>query len=251
MTADRAPRRLLVVVVVLAALLGGCAPTADGLLSGTTRSTPPTAAPGGVEVAGDAAPAVRVSSIQRVARRVTVRVRAMGCGRLGTASAVAVAPRLLVTNRHVVEGADVIEINYWDGTSARATLRSVAVADDLALVRVSLRLPAVARLADDDPEASTSVFVAGYPNGGRQTVRRGQVVEYARLREPTAASPVMRLSASIMPGNSGGAVLDPAGSLAGVIFGVETETGYGLAIPVSAVRQLLDEGGEAPAAQCP
>lgn len=248
MTPQR-PTRAACGLLVAVALVAGCAPAATEAASRVAPAGRPASSAAGRSAATDA-PALRATSVQRLARQVTVRVRARGCGRLGTASAVAVAPRLLVTNRHVVDGARAISINFWDGTSARARLRSLAVADDLALVRVSLRLPAVARLADGDVEEDARVLVAGYPDGGRQAVESGRVIEYARLREPMAASPVMRLSASIAPGNSGGAVIDRSGHLVGVIFGVETETGYGLAIPASAVRDLLTRGGTPAAAGC-
>ena len=241
-------RRGLLVLAAVVALSAGCAPV---------PSQPPAvaAAVDTVEVLpaaaeAPAAPALHSNSIERVARQLTVRVRARGCGRLGTASAVAVGPHLLVTNRHVVAGADELELNYWDGTSARAQLDALAVADDLALVKVSLRLPAVARLAASDPDDGVAVLVVGYPNGGEQSVERGEVVEYARLREPEDASPVMRMTADIAPGNSGGAVVDRRGDLVGIVFGVETETGYGLAIPASAVRALLADGGTAPVQGC-
>lgn len=237
-------------MVLLTVLTAGCAPVPSAPPAAAAPDETVEVLPAAAE-APVAPPALRGNSIERVARQVTVRVRARGCGRLGTASAVAVAPRLLVTNRHVVEGADELELNYWDGTSARAKLNALAVSDDLALVKVSLRLPAVARLAPDDPAEDTSVLVVGYPNGGEQRVERGDVVEYARLREPSDASAVMRLTADIVPGNSGGAVVDRRGDLVGVVFGVETETGYGLAIPASAVQALLAAGGTPPAPGCP
>lgn len=243
-------RRVMVTVIVALAAVGGCVPAPP---SSPLTVEPPAQAHPVVAVAARAeavAPALRAASVERVARQLTVRVRSRGCGRLGTASAVAVGPRLLVTNRHVVDGAETIELNYWDGTSARADLTAVAVADDLALVRVSIRLPAVAHLADTDPHDGTNVSVVGYPNGGAQTIERGEVIEYARLRKPTDASPVMRLSAPIAPGNSGGAVVNAAGDVVGVVFGVETETDYGLAIPVSAVRDLLADGGSPPTPGC-
>jgi S1-C subfamily serine protease len=245
----RGVARVTLLPWAVAPLLISCAPvpsqppvasgTSDAVevLSATAEAPPP--------------PALRGSSIERAAQRQTVRVRARGCGRLGTASAVAVAPRLLVTNRHVVADAEELELNYWDGTSARARLEALSVADDLALVKVSLRLPAVARVAASDPSEHEEILVVGYPNGGEQTVERGEVVEYARLREPRDASPVMRVTADIVPGNSGGAVVNRAGDLVGVVFGVETETGFGLAIPASAVQALLDDGGAAPAGGCP
>ncbi len=240
---------VLTVALGAAVVLSACAPAPhDRVVAEVAQET--VAVLRASSGARDEPPALRATSIERVARQVTVRVRSRGCGRLGTASAVAIAPRLLVTNRHVVEGAQSIELNYWDGTSATADLRAVAVADDLALVRVSIRLPAIARLASADPAARAKVLIVGYPNGGEQTVEHGTIVEYARLRTPPDASPVMRLAAEIVPGNSGGAVIDASGALVGVVFGVETETGYGLAVPVSAVEDLRSGGGTAAAATC-
>lgn len=247
MTSPRA-RRGVVLAAVLAVLGVACAPAPSETSTARTPDETVEVLPAAAEA--PAPPDLRSSSVERVARQLTVRVRARGCGRIGTASAVAVGPRLLVTNRHVVTGADELELNYWDGSSARAELDALAVADDLALVKVSLRLPTVATLASSDPDEGAPVLVVGYPNGGQQTVERGEVVEYARLREPRNASPVMRMTAEIVPGNSGGAVVGRSGEVVGIVFGVETETGYGLAIPASAVRSLLAEGGAAAVPGC-
>jgi S1-C subfamily serine protease len=245
---DRPRARFLLVV---ATLIAGCVPAPVSEHAADTATAAPLVSPSAVPVSADT-PAVRAASPERVARRTTVRVRSLGCGRIGTASAVAVGRRLLVTNRHVVAGADRIELNYWDGSRAEARPRTVAVADDLALVEVSRRLPAVARVAPDDASKGAELFVVGFPNGGQQTIARGELIEYAPLERHPDASPVMRLSAPIAPGNSGGPVLDASGAVIGVVFGIETATGHGLAVPASAVLELLeqrDAGGSVPS--CP
>lgn len=238
-------------LLVAAVLIAGCVPVpaADGPRD--SASAAPLMSPSAMP-ASAGTPTVRAASPERMGRRVTVRVRSLGCGRIGTASAVAVGRRLLVTNRHVVAGADSIELNYWDGSRARARPRTVAVADDLALVEVSRRLPAVARVAPDDASEGAELFVVGFPNGGQQTIAHGELIEYAPLERHPDASPVMRLSAPIAPGNSGGPVLDSSGAVIGVVFGIETATGHGLAVPASAVLALLeqrDAGGPVPS--CP
>jgi len=242
----RGARRLL---LLLALVLAGCVPTPATTRAGTAHVEARDAIPSSAVALANDTPEVRAGSVERTARHLTVRVRSRGCGRVGTASAVAVGRRLLVTNRHVIAGADSIELNYWDGTSASARLETVAIADDLALVKVSLRLPAVARLTATDAPEGASVLVVGYPNGGQQHVARGKLVEYAPLEQHPDASAVMRLSTPIAPGNSGGPVLDASGAVVGVVFGIETATGNGLAVPASAVRRLVEhrgEGGTAP-----
>jgi S1-C subfamily serine protease len=226
---------------MLLLLVAGCVPTPSTARAGTARADGAISS-SAMALAADV-PVVRASSLERIARHMTVRVRSRGCGRVGTASAVAVGRRLLVTNRHVVAGADRIELNYWDGTSARARLETVAVDDDLALVEVSLRLPTVARLATIDAPKGTSTMIVGFPNGGQQRIVRGKLIEYAPLAGHPDASAVMRLSNPVVPGNSGGPVLNASGAVVGVVFGIETATGNGLAVPSSAVRRLVEHRG--------
>lgn len=239
-----ARRALIAAATVVALLLAGCVPapptaeTGDAAVARTTASGHEDDTPSTVPV-DTVTPAVRAASPQRLGQRATVRVRSLGCGRIGTASAVAVGRRALVTNRHVVEGVERIELNFWDGTSATARPTTVAVADDLALVRVSRRLPTVAAVAEEDAHPGSRVVVVGFPNGGRQRVAQGDVVEYAALERHPDASPVMRLSVPIAPGDSGGPVVNASGMVVGVVFGIETATGQGLAVPASAVRDLL------------
>jgi S1-C subfamily serine protease len=237
---------------ILVLLVAGCVPTPTTARADRARVDADAAVSSPVVTVAADVPVVRASSLERIARHMTVRVRSRGCGRVGTASAVAVGRRLLVTNRHVVAGADRIELNYWDGTSARARPETVAVGDDLALVKVSLRLPTVARLATTDASEGASTMIVGFPNGGEQRIVRGKLIEYAPLAGQPDASVVMRLSNPVVPGNSGGPVLNASGAVVGVVFGIETATGNGLAVPSSAVRRLMkhrDAGGGAPS--CP
>lgn len=189
-------------------------------------------------------------TIRRSGQRITVRLRSVGCEGLGTGSGFVIDDTMLVTNRHVVEDAVVLELGTWDGRTVGAVLTSVAYADDLALVRVAEPLPVTARLVEEDAPVGEPVTVVGYPHGGQLQAATGTLLEYAPLEDQADASEVMRLSASVQPGNSGGPVLDSEGFVIGVVFGIEPATGNGLAIPASAVRDLL-ASGRPPAAPAP
>ncbi|MGH8933199.1 MAG: S1C family serine protease [Egibacteraceae bacterium] len=190
---------------------------------------------------------LRADSPERAARDLTLRVRASGCDALSTGSGFAIAPRAFVTNRHVIADASVIQVNTWDGRSLEAAVSRIAYYSDLALVVVDTDLPSVGALAPRDPQAGESVTIVGYPLGGQQIVGTGEVIDYvigANLKEEM---PVMRLSADVQPGNSGGPVLDQNGDVTGVVYAIELATRHALAIPVSTVRSLLVQTPQPPA----
>lgn len=218
-------------------------------LGGTACLAPPPAyealaAPSSRSAWGiDAAAAVeiRADSPERAARELTLRVRASGCGTVATGSGFAIARRAFVTNRHVIADAAKIQVNTWDGRSLRATVSRVAYYSDLALVIVDEDLPTVGILSSRDAQAGEQVTIVGYPLGGQQAFGTGSVIDYvigANLGDDTR---VMRLSADVQPGNSGGPVLDGRGEVTGVVYAVELATRHALAIPASAVRALLHE----------
>lgn len=192
------------------------------------------------EVAALSAPGVDARQRRR-AREMTVRIRATGCGELATGSGFVIGDRLIVTNRHVVDGAGAVSINTWDGRSVDATVQGVDLSDDIAVMRVDRELPASAQLADADPGMGDEVTAVGFPLGGRQALSSGTVVDYARL--DTGDGPrIMRVSAEIWPGSSGGPLVDLQGRVVGVVFALERATDYGLAIPVSDLRDALAQG---------
>ena len=80
----------------------------------------------------------------RHAREITLRIRNTECDAIGVGSAVAISPRLLVTNRHVVDGAQQLEVETWDGRALRVQAVEEAFDEDLGLVRVDQDLPGVA-----------------------------------------------------------------------------------------------------------
>lgn len=198
-----------------------------------------------------AAVTVRADSPERAARELTVRVRASGCDGVATGSGFAIARRALVTNRHVIANASEIQVNTWDGRSLNATVLRVAYYSDLALVVVDGDLPLVGMLAPRDARPGDHVIVAGFPLGGQQTVAEGDVLDYVVGANLGDGAQVMRLSATVQPGSSGGPVLDRRGEVAGVVYAIELGSHRALAIPASAVRSLLREQPVAsPALSC-
>jgi S1-C subfamily serine protease len=184
---------------------------------------------------------VRADSPERAARQLTLRVRASGCDAVATGSGFAIAQRAFVTNRHVIAKATEIQVNTWDGRSFEAAVSRVAYYSDLALVVVNGDLPMVGTLAPRDAKAGEYVTIVGYPLGGRQQLRTGHVVDYVIGANLGDGTQVMRLSADVQPGNSGGPVLNRHGEVAGVVYAMELATRHALAVPASAIRSLLHE----------
>ena len=168
-------------------VLSGCVPAADSSAFSSASELPVVATPPSVDdlptvdVTGTTATELRAGSLERRAREMTVRIRASGCGSLGTGSGFAIGNGVIVTNRHVVSEATRVSLNTWDGGSMLAAVDGVDYTDDLALVRTGVALPSAAQLAAGDPSADTHVTVVGFPLGGRQTLTSGEVVDYARL----------------------------------------------------------------------
>jgi S1-C subfamily serine protease len=175
----------------------------------------------------------------RQAREVTLRIRALECGGVGVGSAVAVGPRLLATNKHVVEGANELEVQTWDGRAIRVHAIEIAAEQDLALVRVNAELPRQAATAPDAREGE-AVSAVGFPGGGPFRRSAGTVVDYVDGTVFEEAGRIMRITAPLRPGNSGGALLNERGELIGVVFAIERATRYGLAIPGSSVAAAVD-----------
>ena len=166
-----------------------------------------------------------------------MRVRNLSCVGVGIGSAVAIGRQTLVTNAHVVQGAIEIQVNTWTGRTFDTRVAAAAFLDDLAVVRTVAALPAVARLGTD-PAPGDTVRIAGFPYGGRLRLVEGRVTDDQPGDRYGQRGRVMRIDATIAPGNSGGPVFNAAGELVGVAFGADRVTGHALAIPVSSLRSI-------------
>ncbi len=152
----------------------------------------------------------------------------------------------LLTNAHVVEGADDIEVTLSDGRSASAKVVGTDVDSDLALLKVGLEgVPVIpfgnmTQLSVGDP-----VLAIGNPFNVGQTVTSGIVS--ALDRNQLGLSTIenfIQTDAAINPGNSGGALVDSEGRLVGINTAIFSRSGgsmgIGFAIPVDIAREVMD-----------
>lgn len=243
---------VLVLVVLLPALATACAAVVDEPpTESPARMSPPllreAAAARGIERV--TVPPLSRDSYERRAERLTVRVRNLSCEGVATGSGFAVDRSTLVTNRHVVAGADRLEVNTWDGRTLEVRAAEVGVLGDVAYVTVDGDLPVVADLSGTAAPGS-DVRAVGYPLGGPFVIQQGTVVDRIRGDAFGVPGEILRISAPLQPGNSGGPLLDARGRVAGVVYAIEVATGFGLAFPISTMDALVAAAGTTPVPPC-
>jgi S1-C subfamily serine protease len=170
----------------------------------------------------------------------TLRVRNTSCVGLGIGSAISIGEGVVVTNRHVVEGADRLEITTWDGRDLDANVASSTYLNDVALIQTDAYtlprpLPRRTRV-----KPRTYLQAVGYPEGGQLTVSAGRALDYVSGSEYGEVGAILRAQVHVEPGNSGGPVLDVQGRLVGIVFAVETSTGATLIVPTERLGSLAD-----------
>jgi serine protease DegQ len=165
----------------------------------------------------------------------------------GLGSGVIVSPEgYLITNNHVVAGADDIAVTLLDGRQVKATLVGTDPETDVAVLKIALdKLPVIALGNADALEVGDAVLAIGNPFGVGQTVTSGIVSALGRnhLGINTFEN-FIQTDAAINPGNSGGALVDAAGNLLGINTAIYSRSGgnmgIGFAIPVSTAKQVMD-----------
>jgi S1-C subfamily serine protease len=187
-------------------------------------------------------PVLARDSAERRARKLTVRVRNTSCVGVATGSGFALSPRVLLTNRHVLAGADALEVATWDGRSYSVDFAEVGVLGDIGVAYINGRLPASGGFGEA-PVAGEPVTAVGYPLGGALTLSPGAVVDRVDGGRFGVPGEVVRLTATVLPGNSGGPLLNETGDVVGIVYAIEVASGFGLAIPIDTMRRLVRVGG--------
>jgi len=211
-----------------------------------------TAATSYADAAKRASPAVVSITASRTARRIDPAL-GMFFGRprqerqIGLGSGVIVSPEgYLLTNNHVIAGADDIEVELGDGRNARAKTIGSDPESDIAVLRIELdKLPTLAFGDVEHLQVGDVVLAIGNPFGVGQTVTSGIVSALGRSGVGiNTFENFIQTDAAINPGNSGGALVDVAGNLLGINTAIYSQSGgnlgIGFAIPVSTARQVME-----------
>lgn len=165
----------------------------------------------------------------------------------GLGSGVIVSPDgYILTNNHVVEGADQIEVTLADGRQASARTIGTDPETDLAVLKIELdKLPVIVIGNSDHAVVGDTVLAIGNPFGVGQTVTSGIVSALGRSELGiNTFENFIQTDAAINPGNSGGALVDVEGNLLGINTAIYSRSGgsmgIGFAIPVSTAKIVMD-----------
>jgi serine protease DegQ len=153
----------------------------------------------------------------------------------------------ILTNYHVIEAADAIQVGLSDGRQTRAALVGADPESDLAVLKVDLpNLSAIVFDTDHQVQIGDVVLAIGNPFGVGQTTTMGIVSGLGRNRLGiNIYENFIQTDAAINPGNSGGALVDVAGHLVGINTAIYSESGgslgIGFAIPAQAAHTIMEQ----------
>ena len=153
----------------------------------------------------------------------------------------------IVTNNHVVDGADELTVTLNENSKEySARIIGADKATDLALIKIDAKnLPAIVIANSDDVKVGEWVLAVGNPLGLNNTVTAGIVSAKARPMNTGGITSMIQTDAAINQGNSGGALVNTRGELIGINAMLASPTGsnigYGFAIPTSIVKKAIDD----------
>jgi Do/DeqQ family serine protease len=150
----------------------------------------------------------------------------------------------ILTNNHVVEGAEKVKIRLNDGREFTATVKGQDSRTDLAVLQIKAKDLPVATLGDSDKlEVGEWAIAIGSPFGLEHTVTVGVISAKGRTGLGTGTyEDFIQTDASINPGNSGGPLINIDGEVVGInAMIIQPGTGIGFAIPINMAKQILND----------
>jgi Do/DeqQ family serine protease len=158
----------------------------------------------------------------------------------------------IVTNNHVVDGADEINVTLANKKSYKATVIGTDASTDLAVIKIESRgLPYLVYGNSDEAKLGQWVLAIGYPLNLDVTVTAGIVSAKSRsigvndTKSGNAIESFIQTDAAVNPGNSGGALINTNGELIGINSAIASPTGsyagYSYAIPVNIVKKIVTD----------
>ena len=166
--------------------------------------------------------------------------------RAAAGSGVIISAGYIVTNNHVVDGADELTVTLNENSKEySARIIGADKATDLALIKIDAKdLPAIVIANSDDVKVGEWVLAVGNPLGLNNTVTAGIVSAKARTMGQGVSS-MIQTDAAINQGNSGGALVNTRGELIGINAMLYSQTGsnigYGFAIPTAIVKKAVED----------
>jgi S1-C subfamily serine protease len=157
---------------------------------------------------------------------------------------------LILTNNHVIDNAQKVEVTLSNGHKYKATVVTVDKGHDLALVKIDAPDLVPATLAETSTGLTVGqrVYAIGNPFGLSGTMTRGIISAIRSVRGPenNPIEDAIQTDASVNPGNSGGPLLNSRGEVIGITTmiasnGADQSSGIGFAIPINTAKAVLDD----------
>lgn len=169
----------------------------------------------------------------------------------GTGSGVIISKGgYIVTNNHVVKGADELEVTLFDNRKFKADVVGTDPATDVAVLKISEQnLPTLEFANSDDVRIGEWVLAIGNPFNLTSTVTAGIVSSKGRniniIKDKKGLESFIQTDAAVNPGNSGGALVNTKGQLVGINTAIQSRmgvfAGYSFAIPSNLVTKVVDD----------
>lgn len=153
---------------------------------------------------------------------------------------------LIVTNAHVIAGADIVEVQLTEGSDKqyKANVIGFDQRTDIALIKIQPTEKLTAAVFGSSKDAQVGEWVAafGNPFGHGHTMTKGIISATGRSIEEINKFPLIQTDASINPGNSGGPLVNSKGLVIGVNSAIDARAqGIGFAIPIDEVKKIIPQ----------